>query len=147
MSIRLFYFRHFLYFFVFRVSEPRKSARKVLWHLARKKLVPPDRVPQEYLAQDGTIPLLARLRALGNVEPTATDDDMPHYTELVMEEYVVWLHDNTVKPPVPSSIDVSCVSGVRTHLPPAAGGGRRAVGTGGRRRWRHHHRKTLSGGS
>jgi hypothetical protein len=48
---------------------------------------------------------------------------MPHYTELVMEEYVVWLHDNTVKPPVPSSIDVSCVSGVRTHLPPAAGGG------------------------
>ena len=40
------------------------------------------------------------------------------------------MHDNTVKPPVPSSIDVSCVSGVRTYLPPAAGAGVGPAGAG-----------------
>ena len=76
-------------------------------HLAGQPLVPPKHVPPECMAKDGTIPLLARLRADGNVQPTRTDDDMPHYDVMVTAPYSVWLHDSTIKPAAPSSIDVS----------------------------------------
>jgi hypothetical protein len=85
-------------------------------HLAGQPLVPPKHVPVECMAKDGKIPLLARLRADGHVQPTRSDDDMPHYDVMVTAPYSVWLHDSTIKPAAPSSIDVS---NARTDQPPA----------------------------